>query len=98
MCILDDTSLGHDLLEIAVPGGRNRGAPRTCLVPLVPALVAAVDLERGCLWLDDGESNGEVLEGLLELAVEPRDKTRIRAIIPEFAQSLQTPGNGKAVS
>jgi hypothetical protein len=91
VCSLDDTSLGHDLLEIAVPGGRNRGSTRTCLVPLVPALVAAVDVARGVLWLDDGDANGEVLEGLLELAVEPTDKTRIRATMPELALSLQTP-------
>jgi len=101
----DELSLiGHDLLEVLLPrpqkapeatpeaapeaslgGGLKLGlAPprKSCLVPLVPAIVKEVDLTSRLLLVDPPD-------GLFDLAVEVKERRRIRALLPEFASSLQ---------
>jgi len=70
--------LGHDMLEIILPRGKN-GTPswrdEMVLVPIVPAIVPTVDLERSIIYIDPPG-------GLLDLTYVQEEKVRIKAFLP----------------
>ena len=63
-------------------GDDEDGLELTCFVPLVPSIVPVIDIANGRCKIDPPE-------GLLELATVSEQRIRIRALLPERAQSLQ---------
>lgn len=71
-----DDALAFDFNHLTAP------QVRTCLIPFVPQIVPEVDLGREIVYIDPPP-------GLLDLAVVQKKKHRVRALIPEHAESLR---------
>jgi 16S rRNA processing protein RimM len=70
--------LGQDLLEVTLPRGRF-GTPswkdEMVLIPLVPAIVPTIDIERGVIYIDPPG-------GLLDLTYVKEENVRIKGFLP----------------